>query len=290
MTNCNRGGIMKVLVVPNLAKKDANTVTHNVVHLLQELGCTVYLPDNKKMMLTDVNATFATFEKCLPFVDVIITIGGDGTIIHNSKHALAYDIPVLGINAGRLGFLAQLEKDHLEPYFRRLLQGDYQIEKRMLLEAWVNNDTKFLALNDVVISTGTMAKIVDIDISCNDKLIDSYRADGLIFSTPTGSTAYSLSAGGPVMDPTIDSIILTPICPHSLFGRSVIFSADKVLKAKGKIINNEGNLYISVDGEESMRIQYEDIVTIKQSQKRVKFISFGEKDFYEILTKKIAYR
>jgi len=227
-------------------------------------------------------------DEALEECDFVIAIGGDGTIMHSAKHAMQKNKPVFGINAGRLGFLASLETDELDR-LEDLITGNYSIDRRMMLK--VTHDTKgraetFFALNDAVISKGALAKIVDLEIYCDGQKVISHRADGIIFSTPTGSTAYSLAAGGPVIDPNIDCISMTPICSHSLMGRSIIFSDDKVLRASANI-DDEHEAYLSVDGESDVKLEKGDTVTIEKSDIFIRFVKLTDKPFYEILNEKI---
>ena len=163
--------------------------------------------------------------------DAVVAIGGDGTIFHAAADAMRFEKPVLGINAGRLGFLAQAEGDDLSP-LDRFAAGDYEIERRLVLQAEVARAGKteiFYAVNDAVITNPDFGLISEIEVRCGGESVGSYRGDGIIFATPTGSTAYSLSAGGPIADPDVDCMILTPLASHSLVSRSIVFAAQRVL-------------------------------------------------------------
>lgn len=219
--------------------------------------------------------------------DFVIAVGGDGTILHVAKNAALMNKPVLGINSGRVGYMAGLESDELESLVA-LKNGEFRIEKRMLLEADVktaDSVSSHLALNEVVVTRGGVARILDINVSANGHEPISYGADGVIISTPMGSTAYSLSAGGPVMDTEIDCMILTPICPHSLDSRSIIFSPDSVLDVDAKF-RDGGEVFFSVDGETPLNITNGSI-TVKRSQKMVSLIKIKNVPFYKIFKDKI---
>lgn len=219
--------------------------------------------------------------------DLVIAVGGDGTILHVAKNAALYGKAVLGINSGRVGYMAGLEADELE-LLSNLKTGDFRLEKRMLLDVIVKSEekeTSHLALNEVVVSRGGAARIIDINLSVNCEEPIEYGADGIIISTPTGSTAYSLSAGGPVMAPDIEGMILTPICPHSLDSRSVIFSADSTLQINGKC-RNGGEVYCSVDGELPIDVT-NGSVTVKKSSTTVNLIRIKNDPFYKIFKDKI---
>lgn len=219
--------------------------------------------------------------------DFVIAVGGDGTILHVAKNASQYNKAVLGINSGRVGYMAGLEADELE-LLSSLKTGEFRLENRMLLDVIVNSgeiETNHLALNEVVVSRGGAARIIDINLSVNGEEPIEYGADGIIVSTPTGSTAYSLSAGGPVMAPDIEGMILTPICPHSLDSRSVIFSADSTLKITGGC-RNGGEVYCSVDGEIPINVTNGNVM-VKKSDTTVNLIRIKNDPFYKIFKDKI---
>ena len=200
------------------------------------------------------------------------------------------DKPVLGVNTGRLGYLAQVEADEIR-ILSRLAADDYAIQQRMLLEIRVGEDGEPLyALNDVVISKGDLARMVDLDISGDGQAIGSYRADGVILATPTGSTAYSLSAGGPIVDPSIDTIIVTPICPHSLNDRAVLLSPRMRLRVQSRYINASDKIVVSVDGENVALPGQKTPILIRMAEKTARFISFPEKTFTMILREKLKPR
>ncbi len=236
--------------------------------------------------LKKINIEPISYEK-IEECDFVVAVGGDGTILHVAKNASFYNKAVLGINSGRIGYMAGLEADELE-LLSTLKTGDFRLENRMLLDVIVNSggtETNHLALNEVVVSRGGAARIIDINLSVNGEDPIEYGADGIIVSTPTGSTAYSLSAGGPVMAPDIEGMILTPICPHSLDSRSVIFSADNNLKIEGKC-RNGGEVFCSIDGEMPIDITKGNI-KVKKSATTVKLIRIKNDPFYKIFKDKI---
>lgn len=219
--------------------------------------------------------------------DITISVGGDGTTLNIAKLAAMCNKATLGINAGRLGFMSGLEKDELH-LLGNLVNGNYQIEERMMLSAIVN-EQKYNCLNDAVITRGDLARLIDITVYCDDRLVTSSRADGMIFSTPTGSTAYSMAAGGPVLSPDNHCYVVTPICPHSLINRSIVFPADKELKV---LVNNDmnNNVYLSIDGGCSISINNDTPIIISKSDLTAKLIKIKPDNFYEILNKKIVER
>lgn len=281
------GDFLKALLIPNFDKENAAEITLRVVSVLRSLNIEVVLSDRFAGLVCGVGACFDEFYHALYESDVLIAIGGDGTIIHAAKHAVEADKPLLGINVGRLGFMAGLEPGELDA-LKGLREQSYEIDERMLLECvhhGENSVDSYLALNDIVISNGSLSKIIELDISCDERHIATYRADGIILSTPTGSTAYALSAGGPVIEPSINCISLTPICPHSLLNRTVIFKKNNVLSVKSSKLNLHP-IYITVDGQEGVRLFENDRVQIKRSEKTVKLISLKQRSFYEVLSSK----
>ncbi|MBR5190992.1 MAG: NAD(+)/NADH kinase, partial [Clostridia bacterium] len=216
---------MKVGIIPNFTREKALDVTRNTIAELKKLNIDYYFDINSKSDFAfDVNDSHF-IDKIYEFVDVIIAIGGDGSFIHTAKEAAVHKKPVLCINAGNLAFLAGLEGNELS-LLEKLILGDFTTDKRMMLEVSLkeNENEKLLGycLNDVAIARGSEIKLVDLEVFCNNRKINNYRADGVVVSTPTGSTAYSCSAGGPVIDPDLQCIMLTPIWTHSPLNRSLV--------------------------------------------------------------------
>ena len=284
---------MKIYLILNTEKNQAVFHLHQVVDKLNQLGAVCYLDPALQETVGNIQAQFLPAKNVLNEVDLLVTIGGDGTIIHGAKYAIYYQLPILGINIGRVGFLAQVDIDDLTP-LERLIRGEYTLENRMLLKGVLHrangSEIHFTGLNDIVFSRVEKEHMVDIDVECGGRSVGSYRADGLIFSTPTGSTAYSLSAGGPVVDPAFDAIILTPICPQSLFSRSVVFAADKKLSIHTRFINYSDEAEIRADGCKVATFTSQDWVEIARSEKPATFVSFNDRNFYEVLMDKIAFR
>lgn len=218
--------------------------------------------------------------------DFVIAYGGDGTILQAAKQASFYEKGVLGINGGRFGYTAGLEIDELE-LLAKLKTSEYKIDKRMMLEVSISSsDKKIYCVNDVVVSRGALSRIVDISLLIGDNELMNTRSDGVIISTPTGSTAYSLSAGGPILDPSINSILVTAVCPHSFFDRPIVLNENEIIKIKGKN-SDENELYLTVDGEKSIKLKNDDVVTIKKSENYVaNLIRIKNTSFMNVLNKK----
>jgi NAD+ kinase len=230
-------------------------------------------------------------DKIYEFVDVIIAIGGDGSFIHTAKETAVHKKPVLCINAGNLAFLAGLEGNELS-LLEKLISGDFTTDKRMMLEVSLkeNENEKLLGycLNDVAIARDSEIKLVDLDVFCNNRKINNYRADGVVVSTPTGSTAYSWSAGGPVIDPDLQCIMLTPICTHSPLNRSLVFNEDSVIRVKP--VNNTQKVCVSTDGEPTIDLISDNEVIISKSDYYAEFIRIKSDEFFDILNSKLTQR
>lgn len=225
--------------------------------------------------------------------DCVIVLGGDGTIIRAATDLYTKEIPLLGINLGTLGFLAEIEKQDIIPAIDSLLEEDIQIQKRMMLNGNVsrNNQTTYedYALNDIVISRSGFSRIICVSVYVNDILVDTYHGDGVIIATPTGSTGYNLSAGGPVAAPSSNVMMITPICPHTMSQRSVLVSSDDeitVLIDKSKKTQKEEAI-ATFDGRMGMELKAGDEIRIKKAEKVTKLIKINQKSFYEILRSKL---
>ena len=280
----------RVGILPNLAKENSCSVTKNLITYLLEKGC--------EPMLTKQTAQTLQLECCTQEeewiyekADFLISLGGDGTLLGVGRRAAKYGTPILGINLGNLGFLTAEEKDHAQYAIDKVLQGKYTIEKRMMLEASVYAEPKriegLVALNDVCITRGFSSKILEFHIFVNTEYVDTLRADGVIICTPTGTTAYNLSAGGPILKADAEIIAITPICPHTLTSRSIIVSADD--KVTIKVCNRaEEDFVINTDGQCSMSLKRKNIVQVKKSPYFATIIKTHHLGFYDVLRQKLG--
>lgn len=283
---------MKTAIIVNLTKEKAISCTRDIIALLKQNGAGICMPVDCKNYYKNYGITFyhkpeAMFEEC----DAAITVGGDGTIIHAAKYAARTNTPLIGVNVGRLGFAANVEVDEIEE-LGKLLSGDYTSESRTLLDVEVvkpDGTERYLAVNDAVVAHGQLSKIVDLTLSLDGEEISKYRADGLLFSTPTGSTAYSLSAGGPILSPQMNCILMTPVCPHSLFSRSVLFDGNAQLSVTVKI-PQECSCVLTVDGEKNIQIFENDKVIIRTSELKLNLILVKKYNFYTRLNEKLKER
>lgn len=280
---------LRIAVISNAEKDKDFSYTHMICDELLKLNVNVIVPDTEKARKELSSVTYFPGDEIFKNSELVIVIGGDGTILHAAKNAALYGIPVLGVNAGRLGFMAGLEMDELNS-LQRLITGEYEVDCRMMLEIHAAGyKNVYYALNDAVVSKGSLSRIIDMSVTCNGREVGNYRADGIIVSTPTGSTAYSLSAGGPVIDPRLDSIGVTPICPHSLISRTILFEPKSIicvtpLKLFGK------DAYLTIDGQNNIRLENKMEVRISRSLIKARLVKLKDFSFYETLRNKLNER
>ncbi len=278
---------MKFALLPNLTRKKALGVSLEVCRQLDALGAQYIVNSQQHEYFSQTNAAFADIDELISEADIIISVGGDGTFIHAAK----YGKPILGINAGRIAFMAGLEETELD-MLRNLIDNEYTLDRRMMLKAEICapdgtvTDTRY-CVNDAVVARGTQIKMEEFTVEHNGRPLNSYTADGIIISTPTGSTAYNLSAGGPVVDPQIESILLTPICTHSLFSRALIFKPDSSFKLYS---SGGAQIGLSCDGEDTIIVPPDHYVNVTKADMSADFIRIKNETFLEILNTKLAQR
>ncbi len=221
-----------------------------------------------------------------PPIEAVIALGGDGTLLRANRTALHFQVPLLGINVGRIGFLAELEMVQLEEACCRLRDDDFELESRMMLEATLEDGTALTALNDVVIHRGGSPRLITFQAWADQQLTGRYIADGIIIATPTGSTGYSLSAGGPIMCPDVDCIILSPICAHSLQHRPVVTSSQQTIVVE--LDQETRQALLSIDGQDPLALQGKQRVTIRRSTQNAQFIRLHQKNFFNLIRHKLA--
>ncbi len=261
-----------------------------LVPWLEERGITVHL-DTAAGESFDAAKNVVERSVLPTYADLIVVLGGDGTLLNVARHAAPAAIPILGVNLGSLGFLAEVTLDETFIALERVFRGDYGIEERTMLTCVVErNGEKFPQLpvvNDVVINKGALARIVELETYVDDQYVTTYRADGLIVSTPTGSTAYSMSAGGPVVHPIMPSLILTPICPFTLANRPIVVPDTGVIKVT--LRTREEDVLISLDGQHAVFLMPEDTVEIRKAESNMLLLNATRFNFYEVLRKKLRW-
>ena len=281
----------KVILTPNPYRdKDFQTV-RQAMAVLQEAGieskiCLPFEVDRSFLLPRDLR--FSRLDREIQSADAVICFGGDGTILYMAKYATRAGIPILGINIGTMGFMAELESTELDS-LKRLANDDYRVENRMMLDVAVyrGRDIIFhdIGLNDVVISKGAIARIVHLSVECDGVQAMECSGDGVIVATPTGSTAYSLSAGGPIVEPEAGSILVTPICAHDVVSRSIVTSDKRVITV-GLTKNARRNAFLSVDGGKALKMNMGDVATIKRSHLQTKLIRLKDHSFFDVVNMK----
>lgn len=286
---------MKAVLTPNPYRDRNFKLAEQAVAILQEAGmetslCLPFDVDKSFQLPTDMK--FGDLHREIKNADVLICFGGDGTILHASKIATRHHTPILGVNVGTMGFMAELEAGELS-LLARLAQKDYQIEKRMMLRVSVHNEGKLLfeetALNDAAITKGAVARVIDVAVGCDGVEASNFSGDGVIISTPTGSTAYSMSAGGPIVEPSAQNIIITPICAHAISAKGLVTAPGRTITIRlGKL--GRRNAFLSVDGGRAFRLNVDDVVTIRRAEQETRLIRLKQTNFYEILNNKFYAR
>ncbi len=284
---------MKIAVIPNLTREHAVKTTQDVLTNLKKHNAQIIMADYCcEYFGSDTYLSFCDTETAIKSADVTVAIGGDGTILRSGKIAAEYAKPILGINAGRLAFMAGLERHELD-LLSKLFTGEYSVDKRMMLEVLLFNEIgecteRYRCINDAVFSRKINRTIIELTVESDGRLVNNYWGDGVIFATPTGSTAYSLSAGGPVLDPTIESIILTPICTHSLFSYPIIFRKDSRMNVFATK-DDETELCVSCDGESPVPISCGCTAVVQCAGVAAEFIRIKSDSFTEILKSKMLH-
>jgi len=231
--------------------------------------------------------------ECMPQqADLIIVFGGDGTLLSVARLEHIEMVPVLAVNLGSLGFLTEIGADEIAAVLKKVLESDYVLDKRMMLEVTLvkNGDEQgptFQALNDVVVNKGALARMMDLDTYVNDHYLNRFKADGLIICTPTGSTGYSLSAGGPIVYPSLHLFSITPICPHTLTNRPLIISDESTIRIE--LMSESEDVFLTVDGQVGVRIERHDRVIVRKSEKTLSLVKSPFRSYFEILKKKLKW-
>lgn len=272
----------KFYIVTNDGKDTDHQVTDKVKKILSDAGKTCILcqkDENKKII-----------KEIVPDgIECAIVIGGDGSLIETARVLQGRHIPILGINMGTLGYLTEVEVSHIDEAMAKIIDGDFILENRMMLEGEFSNGNKDVSLNDIVVSRKGELRVVHFRLFVNGELLNSYEADGVIISTPTGSTAYNLSAGGPIVEPTASLIVVTPICSHALNTSSIVLSAEDEIMIeidKGRNDTME-EVFVTFDGADTVTLVTGDKVTVRKSDAATKIMKLSKVSFLEILRKKM---
>ena len=280
-----------VILTPNPYRDKNFQTVRDAANILKNAGiepkiCLPFDVDRSFELPKDLR--FAKLDRELPHADLVICFGGDGTILHMAKTATRKGIPILGVNIGTMGFMAELENTDLDK-LSRLANDDFTLDSRMMLDVTVHRDRDIIfhdiCLNDAVITKGAVARIVHLSVKCDGVQAMECGGDGVIIATPTGSTAYSLSAGGPIVEPEAHNIIITPICAHEVGSRCIVASPKRVIGVE-LVQNARRNAYLSVDGGKAVRLNMGDQVTIKRSNLETKLVRLKDRSFYDVVNSK----
>ena len=281
----------KIILTPNPYRDKNFQTVRAAAAILKDAGveiriCLPFEIDRSYDLPRDLR--FSRLDRELPTASAVICFGGDGTILHMAKAATRHNIPILGVNIGTMGFMAELESSELQQ-LKRLATGDYHIDNRMMLDVTVLRDRDIIfhdiCLNDVVITKGAVARIVHLAVNCDGVQAMECGGDGVIVATPTGSTAYSLSAGGPIVEPEAHSILVTPICAHDVASRCMVASDQRVITVE-LTHNARRNAYLSVDGGKALRMNMGDVATVKKSGLVTKLVRLKDRSFYDVVNMK----
>jgi len=229
-------------------------------------------------------------EKLPELCDALLVFGGDGTLLSMARQVRGSGTPIMAVNIGGLGFLTSIRIEELFPALEKLLTQNYSVDRRSMLHASIQRKShrveQYLALNDVVVNKGALARIISLEVFSDDELVSDFLADGLIVASPTGSTAYSLSAGGPIVHPTLQAIVITPICPHTLTNRPIVIPPDSIVRV---CLKTGRNVMLTIDGQIGMRLQVGDEVTVTRSKYQVELLRPWPKNFFEVLREKMKW-
>ena len=282
-----------VILTPNPYRDKNFQTVREAVQILKNAGiqpklCLPFEVDRSYDLPKDLR--FFRLDRELQNAEMVICFGGDGNILHMAKAATRKGIPILGVNIGTMGFMAELESTELDK-LARLAAGEFTLDSRMMLDVTVQRDRDIIfhdiCLNDVVVTKGAVARIVHLQVKCDGIQAMESGGDGVIISTPTGSTAYSFSAGGPIVEPEANNIIITPICAHDVGSRCIVASDKRVVTVE-MVRNARRNAYLSVDGGRAVRLNMGDVATIKKSNLETKLVRLKDRSFYDVVSAKFA--
>ena len=275
-------------LVPNWKKENSALVVERICDFFDQRGITVLTagPGQTDYLSGSLEEKLAQWQGR---VEMLLVVGGDGTILRAARDLASWEVPILGINVGHKGFLAEIEVEQMDRYLQYILTGQYEFLERMMLEAAVRREGRmlgrFIALNDIVISRGPFSRILTLNTYINDDFLERYSGVGVIVATPTGSTGYSLSAGGPIVNPSLELIVITPICPHSLNNRAVIVTAGEHIRMR--VDTRQAQVVLTADGQVGFDLEDGDEILVQKAEQKVKLVHFGDSSFYRLLHQKL---
>ena len=285
----------RIGIIAKKNKPEATAIVRNLMEWLRPKKIKVYIEGEMGKLLSPALAggywESIDREEVPTGVEMIIVLGGDGTLLSVARRVWNKNIPILGVNLGGLGFLTEITLDELYPVLEKVLRDDFAINEREVLNAGVVRSGKriaeFIVLNDAVINKGALARIIDLETTINGEYLSTFRSDGLIISTPTGSTAYNLSAGGPIVYPSLHTIIITPICPHTLTIRPIIIPDD--VKIRALLKSSKEEVTLTLDGQQGFTLKFEDVVEVGKAEGRILLIKSPYRHYFELLREKLKW-
>jgi len=277
-------------LVVNLNKKGVCELVEKIACWLEERGCAVLINEDTARAL-GLSRFAVSQDLIVERSQCILVFGGDGTMLRAARKVAKSGTPIIGINFGHMGFLTEIDVPEALPALENVLKGHYRIEERMMLEAQVYRQDRvienMLGLNDAVIAKGAISRPIHLETYINDEYVSGYHADGLIIASPTGSTAYSLSAGGPLAPPGCDLMLMTPICPHSLWVRPVVVAPGNVVRVA--LVSNHSEAMLTVDGQYGFSLRPNDRIVVRRSRWKARFLRLMDRSFFEVLRKKLGF-
>jgi len=278
----------KIGIICKPERKEPQEILLQLLPFLRQKGCEAFVDAETAAALNIIGFS----RKEIPsLVDVVLVLGGDGTMLNVSRLVAEKGIPILGINLGSLGFITEVNRDEIFNVVDKMLNNGCVIEERMMLSASILRNGKkiseYTVLNDVVINKGALARIIDLETNINSSYVTTFKADGLIISTPTGSTAYSLSAGGPILYPTLGSIVLTPICSHTLTNRPIVLPDDFKIEIIIKSLSED--VFLTLDGQVGFSLRIGDVIEVNKSDYKAKLLVPAERDYFKVLRTKLKW-
>ncbi len=284
--------MQRIGIIANPSLEKAQQVLNPLREWLLQRGKTVYWDVDTAKMAT--GQTLGSIQRSALVLnsDLIIVLGGDGTLLSVAHLPGVERVPILGVNLGTLGFLVEVNLDELYRALRKLLDGEYKIDERLMLAVCISRDgrevAEYVALNEIAVNRAALARIISLKTWVDEVYVNTFRADGLIVSTPTGSTAYSLSSQGPIVQPTTQALLITPICPHTLTNRPLVIPAKAVVKVLLSA-QQDDTVYLTVDGQIGVSLQHNDRLEIKKAAQTIKLVQPAERDYYQILRTKLGW-
>jgi len=285
----------RIGIIAKQNKPEAVAITGRLVEWLQPKGVEVYIEEGiEKSLRPNLRAPFLNSvkrEEIPSCAEMIIVLGGDGTLLSVARLVGSHEVPILGVNLGGLGFLTEITLEELYRVLERVIQGDFVTDERVVFHAAVirrgERLAEFIVLNDAVINKGALARIIDLETTINGEYLTTFKSDGLIISTPTGSTAYNLSAGGPIVYPSLHCIIITPICPHTLTNRPIVIPDDVEVRAILK--SKQQEVILTLDGQQGFVLEFGDVVEVKKAEGKILLIKSPYRHYFEVLREKLKW-